>query len=82
MEPKLKKIDATLGAVITNINLADMDDASWAFVDSAFAKYAALIFPDQFLNEKEQEIFSNHFGDLELLRGDNGGKVVPNPSRK
>ena len=77
MEPKLEKIDATLGAIITNINLADMDDASWAFVDDAFAKHAALVFPGQFLNENDQEIFSNHFGDLELLRGPDGGKVVP-----
>ena len=77
MEPKLKKIDATLGAIITNINLADMDNASWAFVDDAFAEHGALVFPDQFLNENEQEIFSNHFGDLELLRGPDGGTVVP-----
>ena len=77
MKPKLEEIDATLGAVITDINLADMDDASWAFVDDAFAKHAALVFPGQFLNESDQEIFSNHFGDLELLRGPDGGKVVP-----
>ena len=77
MGPKLEKIDATLGAIITNINLADMDDASWTFVDDAFAKHAALVFPGQFLNENDQEIFSNHFGDLELLRGPDGGKVVP-----
>jgi alpha-ketoglutarate-dependent taurine dioxygenase len=77
MDPKLEKVDATLGAIITNINLADMDDPSWAFVDNAFANYAALIFPGQFLDVKEQEIFSSHFGDLELLRGPNGGKVVP-----
>jgi len=77
MSPQLEKIDATLGAIITDINLADMDDASWAFVDDAFAKHAALVFPGQFLNESDQEIFSNHFGDLELLRGPDGGKVVP-----
>ena len=77
MSPQLEKIDATLGAIITDINLANMDDASWAFVDDAFAKHAALVFPGQFLNESDQEIFSNHFGDLELLRGPDGGKVVP-----
>ena len=64
MSPKLEKLDATLGAIITNIDLANMETASWAFVDEAFAKHAALVFPDQFLNENEQEIFSNHFGDL------------------
>ena len=77
MSPKLEKLDATLGAIITNINLADMDNASWAFVDDAFAEHAALVFPGQFLKENEQEIFSNHFGDLELLRGPDGGTVVP-----
>ena len=53
MNPKLVKIDATLGAIITDINLADMDDANWAFLDDAFAKHAALVFPDQFLDEKK-----------------------------
>ena len=82
MSPKLQPIDATLGAVITDINLAAMDDESWAFVAAAFEKYAALVFPNQFLDPESQVSFSSHFGEIELLRGADGGKAVPISNQK
>ena len=33
MEPTLTPIDATLGATITDIDLADLDDVTWKFVE-------------------------------------------------
>jgi len=77
VSPKLNPINATLGATIEDIDLTNMNTSDWTFVDSAFEKYGALVFPGQFLDEESQASFSSHFGDIELLRGPEGGKAVP-----
>ena len=64
----------TLGATITNIDLADLDDASWRLVEDAFHDYAALVFPGQFLSEEAQVAFGARFGEIEILR--EGAKAV------
>ena len=76
MEPTLTPIDATLGATITDIDLADLDDVTWTFVEDAFHEYAALVFPAQNLSAEAQVAFSSRFGDIELLREDADVKAV------
>ena len=46
MTPTLTPKNATLGATITDIDLASLDDASWRFVEDAFIEYGVLIFPE------------------------------------
>ena len=41
-------INATLGAVVTNVSLADIDDDTWAVIHAAFLTYGVLVFPDQY----------------------------------
>ena len=36
MEPKIAPIDATLGAVVTGLDLARMDALTWKTVEQAF----------------------------------------------
>lgn len=60
--------DATLGAVVTNIDLSDLDDATWQAVEDAFHQFGVLIFPDQNLTEEAQIAFASRFGDIEYLR--------------
>ena len=36
MEPKITPIDATLGAVVTNLDLSHMDAPTWKTVEQAF----------------------------------------------
>ena len=68
--PTITPTDATLGATITDIDLTDMDEATWRRVESAFHEHAVLIFPDQTLSEAAQIDFARRFGDIELMRPD------------
>jgi len=68
MAPTITPIDATLGATVTDIDLADLDAAAWQVVEAAFHKFAALVFPGQNLTDDAQVAFANRFGDIELLR--------------
>ena len=82
MALKITPVDATLGARITGIRLADMDDATWQRVEDAFHQYAALVFPGQNLTDDEQIAFAERFGRIELLRDDPTKKAVPISNRK
>lgn len=67
MEPKITPTGATLGALVTDIDLAELDDPTWAIVESAFQEYGVLIFPDQNLSEEKQIDFATRFGSIEYL---------------
>jgi alpha-ketoglutarate-dependent taurine dioxygenase len=76
MEPIITPIDATLGATITQVNLAALDDPTWKRIEDAFHSYGVLIFPGQHLSEAEQIAFANRFGEIELLTADTAKKAV------
>ena len=59
--------DATLGAVITDVDLAQLDDATWEEIHAAFLTYGVLIFPGQNLTEEAQGAFALRFGNIEKL---------------
>ena len=61
----IEPLPATLGARVTGLRLADLDDATWAVVEDAFHTYALLIFPGQHLSDDEQRAFAGRFGPLE-----------------
>ena len=75
--PTITPLDASFGAVVTDIKVADMDAAEWRAVEDAFHEYAALVFPDQHPSEEEQIAFGERFGDIEPLRPDPTKKAVP-----
>ena len=76
MEPVITPTDATLGAVVTAVDLADMNDDVWRCVENAFHEYGVLVFPGQNLSEEAQIAFACRFGDLELLRPSGDEKAV------
>ena len=82
MEPKITPIDATLGAVVTDLDLSRMDARTWQTVEQAFHDHAVLVFPGQHLTEDEQVAFANRFGDIELLAADPEQKAVPISNQK
>jgi len=82
MGPRIAPIDATLGAVVTDLALSRMDAATWKIVEQAFHDYAVLVFPAQHLTEEEQVAFANRFGDLELLAPDPEQKAVAISNQK
>ncbi len=67
MTPSIQPKDATLGAVVTNIDLAHLNDTTWSIVEDAFIEYGVLIFPSQHLADDEQVAFASRFGDLEIV---------------
>ena len=76
MAPTITPLDATLGATVTDIDLAELDAAAWAVVEDAFHQYALLIFPGQNLGRTAQEAFAARFGEIEILRGDSDARSV------
>jgi alpha-ketoglutarate-dependent taurine dioxygenase len=58
--------DATLGAVVTGVRLADLDDGEWRVIESAFHEHAVLIFPGQAPSAAEQMAFGRRFGVLAI----------------
>jgi len=64
---KIEPIDATLGAVLTNVDLSSVDDADWREIKAAFLEYAVLVFPDQEITCDAQIGFGSRFGNIEEL---------------
>ena len=67
--------DATLGAVITGLDLASLDGPTWRAVEDAFHEHAVLIFPAQHLSAEAQVAFGARFGRVEQLVP--GMEIVP-----
>ena len=82
MEAKIAPIDATLGAVVTGLDLARMDALAWKTVEQAFHEYAVLVFPAQNLSQEAQVAFANRFGDIELLAPDPEQKAAAISNQK
>src|SRR5262245_36074747 len=82
MGPTVAPIDATLGAVVTDLALARMDAATWKTVEAAFHEHAVLVFPGQHVTEAEQVAFASRFGDIELLAADPEQKAVAISNQK
>ena len=75
-------IDATLGAVVTGVDLASLDDATWEEIHSAFLTYGVLVFPDQSLDEEPQGAFARRFGRIERLSSRQTGGTVQFSNQK
>ena len=79
MAPTVMPIEGlSLGAVVTNIDLANLDEPTWRIVEDAFIKHAALVFPGQHLNDADQVAFGKRFGDIEILREGKEGVQISN----
>jgi len=66
---------ATLGAIVTGVDLTNLDDAEWADIERAFHAHAVLIFPGQHFSEAAQISFGRRFGTIEQLVADR--EIVP-----
>ena len=63
---KITLYDATLGAVVTDVNLGqELDDATFASIETAWYERGVLIFPQQGLSNADHIEFSRRFGVLE-----------------
>ena len=63
---EVEPLDATFGAVVTGLKLAQLDDATFARLHETWLEYALLLFPAQHLTKAEQVTLAKRFGDLEF----------------
>ena len=63
---EVEPLDATFGAVVTGLRLAQIDDATFSQLYETWLEYALLLFPDQHLTNEEQVAFARRFGELEF----------------
>lgn len=75
---RVEPLDATLGAVVTDVRLADLDEAAWKEVEDAFHEHAVLVFPGQHLSRDEQLAFARRLGDIENIVGNDGMVPIAN----
>jgi alpha-ketoglutarate-dependent taurine dioxygenase len=61
------RLDATLGAVVSDVQLAGLTEIEWADIEQAFHDHAVLVFPGQHLSSDNQVSFARRFGSLEVL---------------
>jgi alpha-ketoglutarate-dependent taurine dioxygenase len=64
---KITKLDTTLGAVVTEVRLAELTDHGWTEIERAFHEHAVLVFPGQHLTADAQIAFAQRFGAIEVL---------------
>jgi alpha-ketoglutarate-dependent taurine dioxygenase len=63
---EVEPLDASFGAVVTGLKLAELDDAEFAALYRTWLDHALLIFPGQHLTRPEQIAFARRFGELEF----------------
>ena len=64
--PTVEPLDATFGAVVTDVRLAELDDEGFARLYALWLEHALLVFPGQHLTNDEQVRFATRFGALEF----------------
>jgi alpha-ketoglutarate-dependent taurine dioxygenase len=78
MSLRVEPADATLGAVITGVRIAALDESEWLAIESAFHEHAVLIFPAQHPSREEQVAFGRRFGELDSLVAQTGTVPISN----
>ena len=63
---QIEPLNATFGAVVTGLELPEVDDTTFDELYATWLEYALLIFPAQHLTQDEQLEFTKRFGDLEV----------------
>ncbi|MDA1074044.1 MAG: TauD/TfdA family dioxygenase [Proteobacteria bacterium] len=74
--------DATLGACVRDVDLANLDDVTWREIYAAFLEYGVLAFPGQHLSEADQGAFATRFGDTEKLSPRQKGPTIQFSNKK
>ena len=65
MSLTIKPVTPAVGAEISGVNLARLNDPEFAQIERAWNKHGALLFRDQKLSDDDLLAFSRRFGDLD-----------------
>ena len=63
---EIRPTDATLGAVVTDVDLSYLNEATFEEIEAAWHSFAVWIFPGQHLADEAQVAFTKRFGRLEF----------------
>jgi alpha-ketoglutarate-dependent taurine dioxygenase len=78
MSLRVQPGDATLGATVTGVRIAALDERDWRATLAAFHEHAVLIFPAQHPSRDEQVAFGRRFGELDSLVAQTGTVPISN----
>ena len=65
MAVTVRPLNAAVGAEISGVDLARLNDAEFAPIEQAWNRYGALLFRDQHITDDDLLAFSRRFGDLD-----------------
>ena len=71
----VRKICPAVGAEVSGVNLADLDDAGFAAIEKAWYAHSALLIRGQSLSDADLIAFSRRFGDLDPPPVNESGKT-------
>ena len=63
---QILKLDATFGAVLSGVDVTQLDEAAFEQIYQLWLEHALLIFPGQHLSHDEQIALARRFGELEF----------------
>ncbi len=61
---KISRMSAPLGAIVDEVDVRNVDDASWQKLNDAFCEYKVLVFPLQTITPEEHMQFGSKWGEL------------------
>ena len=61
---KVKRLAAPLGAIVEDLDVREVDDATWADLNDLFCKHHVRVFPAQTLTPEEHRAFARRWGAL------------------
>jgi alpha-ketoglutarate-dependent taurine dioxygenase len=77
MAVTVKPLNAAVGAEISGVDLAWLNDAEFAPVEQAWNRYGALLFRDQHIIDDDLLAFSRRFGELDPPPNQEHGRQSP-----
>ena len=60
----VRRLSAPLGAIVSGIDVRNVDAAQWQTLNRLFCEHHVLVFPQQTLTPEDQKAFAQHWGTL------------------
>jgi taurine dioxygenase len=61
---KVRRLSAPLGAIVEDLDVRSVDDATWQTLNELFSEHHVLVFPGQDLSPEEHMAFGRRWGEL------------------
>lgn len=74
-KPTVTPLNAAVGAEISGVDVARVDDAAFEVVEAAWHRHSALLFRGQRLDDDDLIAFSRRFGELDMPPVNENGKT-------